>query len=48
VVRDGQVVPGRRMKVTLSADHRVIDGAVGARFLQALRGYVEQPITMLL
>lgn len=48
VVRGGQVVPGRRMKVTLSADHRVIDGAVGARFLQALRGYVEQPITMLL
>ena len=48
VVRAGQVVPGRRMKVTLSADHRVIDGAVGARFLQALRGYLEQPITMLL
>jgi pyruvate dehydrogenase E2 component (dihydrolipoamide acetyltransferase) len=48
VVRAGQVVPGMRMKATLSADHRVIDGAVGARFLQALRGYLERPLTMLL
>ncbi|MCA9578401.1 MAG: pyruvate dehydrogenase complex dihydrolipoamide acetyltransferase [Sandaracinaceae bacterium] len=48
VVRDGQVVVGRRMKATLSADHRVIDGAIGARFLQALRGYIERPIAMLL
>jgi len=48
IVRDGQIVPGQRMRVTLSCDHRVIDGAVGARWLQALRGVVEQPVTMLL
>lgn len=36
------------MKVTLSNDHRVIDGAVGAKFLQKLRGYIENPLTMLL
>lgn len=48
VVRGGQIVPGKRMRVTLSCDHRVIDGAVGARWLQALRGVVEQPVTMLL
>jgi pyruvate dehydrogenase E2 component (dihydrolipoamide acetyltransferase) len=38
----------QRMKVTLSCDHRAIDGAVGARFLQALRDFVEEPSTMLL
>ena len=48
IVRDGQIVPGQRMRVTLSCDHRVIDGAVGARWLQALRSVVEQPVTMLL
>jgi pyruvate dehydrogenase E2 component (dihydrolipoamide acetyltransferase) len=47
VVRGGAVVPGKRMKVTLSCDHRVIDGAVGARWLQALRHAVERPATML-
>ena len=40
---NGQVVPAWRMKVTMTCDHRVIDGALGARFLQALRGYVECP-----
>jgi pyruvate dehydrogenase E2 component (dihydrolipoamide acetyltransferase) len=39
----GQVVAQWRMKVTMTCDHRVIDGALGARFLQALRGYVENP-----
>ncbi len=48
IVRDGVVVPGKRMRVTLSCDHRVVDGAVGARWLQALRGVVERPVTMLL
>ena len=48
VVKNGQVVPGKRMKVTLSADHRVIDGAIGARFLAALRGKLERPASMLL
>jgi pyruvate dehydrogenase E2 component (dihydrolipoamide acetyltransferase) len=36
------------MTVTLSADHRVVDGAVGAEWLQAFKGYIEQPVTMLL
>jgi pyruvate dehydrogenase E2 component (dihydrolipoamide acetyltransferase) len=36
VVKDGQVVPGKRMRMTMSCDHRVIDGAVGARWLQQL------------
>jgi pyruvate dehydrogenase E2 component (dihydrolipoamide acetyltransferase) len=48
VLKDGQIVAGRRMKMTLSCDHRVIDGATGARWLQALRPLVEQPLAMLL
>jgi pyruvate dehydrogenase E2 component (dihydrolipoamide acetyltransferase) len=48
VVRDGAVVPGKRMRVTLSCDHRVIDGAVGAEFLKVLRAFLEKPATMLL
>ncbi len=48
VVRGGQVVPGHRMRMTLSADHRVIDGATGARWLAVLRRMLEQPATMLL
>jgi pyruvate dehydrogenase E2 component (dihydrolipoamide acetyltransferase) len=48
VVKDGEVVPGKRMKVTLSCDHRVVDGAVGARFLTTLRHYLEEPMNMLL
>jgi pyruvate dehydrogenase E2 component (dihydrolipoamide acetyltransferase) len=48
VVEDGEVVPGKRMKVTLSCDHRVVDGAVGARFLDTVREYLEEPTTMLL
>jgi pyruvate dehydrogenase E2 component (dihydrolipoamide acetyltransferase) len=36
------------MSVTLSADHRVVDGAVGAEWLQAFKGYIQQPVTMLL
>ncbi len=42
-VEGGQVVAQWRMKVTMTCDHRVIDGALGARFLQALRAYVENP-----
>lgn len=48
VVRGGAVVPGRRMRVTMSCDHRVVDGALGARWLQALRGLLEHPITLVL
>ena len=48
VVKGGAVVPGKRMKLTLSCDHRVVDGARGAAFLTALQGYLEQPLTMLL
>lgn len=47
VVKNGQVVPGNVMKVTLSCDHRVVDGASGAAFLQTVRQYLENPVTML-
>jgi pyruvate/2-oxoglutarate dehydrogenase complex dihydrolipoamide acyltransferase (E2) component len=45
---DGALTVGWRMKVTMTCDHRVIDGALGARFLAALRGYVELPAMMAL
>ncbi|MBM2843996.1 MAG: pdhC [Anaerolineales bacterium] len=48
VVEGGQVVPGWRMKVTLSADHRVTDGAEAARWLQHLRTYLEHPLRLFL
>ncbi len=48
VVRDGEIVPGKRMKVTLSCDHRVVDGATGAKFLQTLRHYLEEPLNLLM
>ena len=48
VVRDGEIVPGQRMKVTLSCDHRVVDGATGAKFLQTLRHYLEEPLNLLM
>ncbi len=47
VVRDGQIVPGNVMKVTLSCDHRVVDGATGAAFLQTFRSLLENPVRML-
>ena len=47
VVKDGQVVPGNVMKVTLSLDHRAADGAGGAAFLQSVKGFLENPVTML-
>ncbi len=46
VVKEGQIVPGNVMKLTLSCDHRVVDGASGASFLQSLKSYIENPITM--
>ncbi|MFT5354249.1 MAG: pyruvate dehydrogenase E2 component (dihydrolipoamide acetyltransferase) [Polyangiales bacterium] len=48
IVRDGQVVAGKKMKVTLSCDHRVVDGAVGAQWLQVFQRYIEAPMSMLL
>jgi len=47
VVKNGQVVPGNVMKVTLSCDHRVVDGASGAAFLQTFKAYMENPVMML-
>ncbi len=47
VVKDGAVVPGKRMRMTLSCDHRVVDGAVGAKFLAALKKLLEAPIGMI-
>ncbi len=46
VVKGGQVVPGRRMRLTMSCDHRVIDGATGAAFLRTLKGMLENPLAM--
>jgi pyruvate dehydrogenase E2 component (dihydrolipoyllysine-residue acetyltransferase) len=48
VVRNGAVVPGNIMKVTLSCDHRVVDGATGSAFLQTLKGLLEEPLRMLI
>ena len=47
VVRDGALTVGREMSVTLSNDHRVIDGAMAAQYLQTLREYIEAPGTLL-
>ena len=48
VIENGAVVPGKRMKVTLSSDHRIVDGAKAAQFLSTLRSMIENPLTMLL
>ena len=48
VVKNGQIVPGNIMKVTLSCDHRVVDGASGAAFLQTFKQYMENPVSMLI
>jgi len=47
VVKNGQVVPGNVMKVTLSCDHRVVDGVVGSQFLNTFKDYMENPVLML-
>ncbi|MDF1694304.1 MAG: pyruvate dehydrogenase complex dihydrolipoamide acetyltransferase [Saprospiraceae bacterium] len=47
IVKNGEIVVGNIMKVTLSCDHRVVDGASGAQFLQTLRGMLENPVRML-
>ena len=48
IVKDGEVVPGNMMKVTLSCDHRAVDGAVGADFLRTLKGLLEDPVRILI
>ncbi|MDG1190822.1 MAG: 2-oxo acid dehydrogenase subunit E2 [Flavobacteriaceae bacterium] len=48
VVKDGVIVVGNTMKLTLACDHRVVDGATGAQFLKTLREFVENPLTMVL
>lgn len=48
VVKNGQIIPGNVMKVTLSCDHRVVDGASGAAFLQTFKQFMENPVAMLL
>ena len=48
IVKNGQVIPGNVMKVTLSCDHRAVDGAVGSAFLKTLKGLLEDPVRMLI
>ena len=47
VVKNGQIIVGNTMKLTLTCDHRTVDGAVGAQFLQTLKTFIENPVTML-
>lgn len=47
IVKNGQIVVGNTMKLSLACDHRTVDGATGAQFLQTLKGYIENPVTML-
>ena len=47
VVKNGQIVVGNTMKLTLACDHRTVDGAIGAQFLQTLKTFIENPVTML-
>jgi pyruvate dehydrogenase E2 component (dihydrolipoamide acetyltransferase) len=47
IVKDGQIKIGNVMKITLSCDHRVVDGAVGSAFLQTLKGFLEDPVRIL-
>ena len=47
IVKNGEIVVGNMMKVTLSCDHRVVDGATGAQFLQTVKGILEDPIRLL-
>jgi pyruvate dehydrogenase E2 component (dihydrolipoamide acetyltransferase) len=48
VVKNGEIKPGLRMKATISVDHRVSDGAEGARFMQALEKYLEEPLRLMI
>jgi pyruvate dehydrogenase E2 component (dihydrolipoyllysine-residue acetyltransferase) len=48
IVKDGKIVAGNMMRVTMSCDHRVVDGATGSRFLQTLKGILEEPMRLLI
>lgn len=48
VVREGQIVVGNTMKLTMACDHRTVDGATGSEFLLTLKGFIENPVTMLI
>ena len=47
VVKDGEIIIERTITMTLSCDHRVVDGAEGAKFLQTLKGFIENPHTLI-
>ena len=47
IVENGEIVPGKMMKVTLSCDHRVVDGATGAQFLKTFKEIMEDPIRLM-
>ena len=47
VVKNGSIVAGHVMRVTLSCDHRVVDGVTGSQFLQTLKGFLENPVVLL-
>lgn len=48
IVKDGEIVPGNLMKVTLSCDHRVVDGAIGSAFLKTIKNLLEDPVRLLI
>jgi pyruvate dehydrogenase E2 component (dihydrolipoamide acetyltransferase) len=48
VVKNGQIVVGNTMKLSLACDHRTVDGATGSLFLQTLKGFIENPVTMVI
>ena len=48
IVKDGSIIIGNTMKLTLACDHRTVDGATGAQFLNTLREYIENPLKMVL
>ena len=48
IVKDETIVVGNTMKLTLACDHRTVDGATGAQFLNTLREYIENPLKMVL
>ena len=47
VVKNGKILIGNKMKLTLACDHRAVDGATGARFLETLKSFIENPILLL-